>query len=807
MKTPLLFLWTLAFFMSQKNVYGNIINHYEECNNQKVLTDLQNNTTPFVTVWNTYDPNEPADRTSITIPTFSSETYDYEVDWTYDGVIFNAESTGVTGNITHDYGVEGVHTVAIRGTFPRMYFNNSFDPEVYLGKIIEIKSWGDISWTSMEGAFDGCENLQMNATDVPDLSGVTSLSRAFRHAKSINSSISNWDVSNVTDMNLLFSTVDSFNQPLNSWNVSNVTNMSRLFFNCHNFNQPLNNWNVSNVENMSYIFNNVDAFDQDITGWVVDNVRDFEGMLNGVDNFNQDISGWNMTKAENIDSMFSNTSFNQDISGWNVSNVTNMDGTFADCPFNQDISNWNVSNVTDMSGMFAGNDVFNQPLNTWNVSNVTNMSEMFYDSDAFNQPLNNWDVSKVTDMSYMFSYAIAFNQPLNTWITTSLENTLEMFYGAEIFNQPLPWNTSKITDMAYMFGEAFAFNQDIGKWDLSSVTDMSDMFDGVTLPTSTYDAILIKWSRDRSGVAGDGIDDIPNGIDFSAGNSNYCVGATARESLVNTHGWSIDDGTLNCGLSFRLKVFLQGPSLNPPSEPESTLMRDDLRVAGILPVVSPYSDELVMNANVLQFDGSDAPVDWILIELRDKIDNTSTVASRSALVLRNGDVVDIDGVSPLSMAETADSFYIVIKHRNHLGVMSNAPIALSSTTTFTDFSDATNQVTYGDHAQTTAGTPDGIVGMWAGDVNVDEKVIFLNTGAESVDIKQLVLDVSAVESPFGASVFYKPQGYYDEDIDMDGQVIFLNAGNELIYLKDNVLAHPNNQIFNSVFFTITGQLP
>ena len=43
-------------------------------------------------------------------------------------------------------------------------------------KIKSIEQWGTNPWNSMESAFHGCANLMGNATDAPDLSGVTVMS-------------------------------------------------------------------------------------------------------------------------------------------------------------------------------------------------------------------------------------------------------------------------------------------------------------------------------------------------------------------------------------------------------------------------------------------------------------------------------------------------------------------------------------------------------------------------------------------------------------------------------------------------------
>ncbi len=269
---------------------------------------------------------------------------------------------------------------------------------------------------------------------------------------------------------------------------------------------------------------------------------------------------------------------------------------------------------------------------------------------------------------------------------------------------------------------------------------------------------------------------------------------------------SFNDTSCNTDFSLVMTVYLQGAAINPRAG-EEELMRDDLRVAGGIPTTSPYADSLTCDASVFNSAFDEAIVDWVWIELRDPVDNTIVSYSRSALLQRDGDIVDVDGVSALDFSTEYTAYHIAIKHRNHLGIMTNSAIDFSTGAAGIDFTDANNPITFGSSAQTTFGMQANTVGMWAADANGDGEVVFLNTGAESVDIKQTVLNVSAAESPFGASVFYKPQGYYDADVNMDGEVIFLNAGNELLFVKDNILAHPANQIFNSVFYKIREQMP
>ena len=317
----------------------------------------------FITKWETTTVNE-----TITIPV-QSLTYNYDIDCDNNSTF---EQTGVTGDGTCTYATAGQHIINIRGTFPAININNGTEKD----KILEVMQWGTITWESMESAFNGASNLQITATDSPDLS-------------------------NVTNMTAMFANATAFNSDISSWNVSNVTLMTEMFVYATAFNSDISGWNVSNVTDMSYMFQYATAFNSDISSWNVSNVTSMSGMFYGTTAFNSDISSWNVSNVTTMSYMFYNaTAFNQDLSSWNVSNVTDMSYMFENAiAFNSDLSSWNVSNVTSMSGMFFGATAFNQDLSSWNVSNMTSMAQMFYGATAFNQDLSSWDVSNVTIIS------------------------------------------------------------------------------------------------------------------------------------------------------------------------------------------------------------------------------------------------------------------------------------------------------------------------------------------------------------------------------------------------------------------------
>ena len=296
---------------------------------------------PFITTWNTLNSNIAADH-RITIPTVAGEVYNYTVDWG-DGT----SDTVVTGDITHTYPEPGTYQVSISGKFPRILFANSADGQ----KIIAIDQWGDIEWQSMSGAFADCTNLDVLATDIPDLSSVSSMSGMFNRAKLevSNPSFNDWDVSTITSMSGLF--VESlFNENINDWDVSNVTDMNSMFtFTV--FNENISDWDISNVTDMSAMFT-FSNFNQDIGNWDVSNVTNMNQMFN-VSKFNQDISNWDVSMVTKFDGMFENSEFNQDIGNWNVSNATAMRSIFRDSPFDQNIGRWDVSKVLYMNNMFS----------------------------------------------------------------------------------------------------------------------------------------------------------------------------------------------------------------------------------------------------------------------------------------------------------------------------------------------------------------------------------------------------------------------------------------------------------------------
>ena len=376
---------------------------------------------------------ERAGPQGVVIPTNPNYTYAYYVDWNGDGDFLDSDETvPYTGTAKHTYPSDGVYTVHIKGLFPAIYFYAEYETTGIGG--LTVANWGNNLWQTFEYAFEGMRGLEVTATDVPDLSEVTSLKSMFRQTSrggfitDYGGQLNNWDVSTITNMSEVFS-ASSFNGAIGDWDVSAVTDMSYMFQYAVAFNQSLASWDVSAVTDMSSMFAEASAFNQSLASWDVSAVTDMSDMFRGASVFDQSLASWDVSAVTDMSDMFRGASvFDQSLASWDVSAVTDMSYMFQYAvAFDQSLASWDVSAVTDMSDMFYGASVFDQSLASWDVSTVTDMSYMFREASAFNQSLASWDISAVTDMSYMFlgaSMSVAnFDATLMGWAALDATET------------------------------------------------------------------------------------------------------------------------------------------------------------------------------------------------------------------------------------------------------------------------------------------------------------------------------------------------------------------------------------------------
>jgi hypothetical protein len=175
------------------------------------------------------------------------------------------------------------------------------------------------------------------------------------------------------------------------------------------------------------------------------------------------------------------------------------------------------------------------------------------------------------------------------------------------------------------------------------------------------------------------------------------------------------------------KVILEGAF-------DTTTTSMSTRLLGVLPTAQPYNTppwNYAGNGHEIVYGGlpSGDIVDWVLVELRIGTAASTKIGTRAAFLLRNGSIVDMNGSSQVnfgpdylgSRSVDPGSYYVVVRHRNHLPVMSAGPVAISANSSaLYDFTTAQTKA-YGTNPMKLL--PRGSVyGMYVGDANGDGSV-------------------------------------------------------------------------------------
>ncbi len=223
-----------------------------------------------------------------------------------------------------------------------------------------------------------------------------------------------------------------------------------------------------------------------------------------------------------------------------------------------------------------------------------------------------------------------------------------------------------------------------------------------------------------------------------------------------------------------VKLFLEGPY-----DAGTGLMSDQLRIQGLIPTQEPFTGlGFTMNGGsgatlqpaVLNTSGSQAVVDWVLVELRDADAADQVLRTYPALLRRNGTVVMPDG-GPFKF-DVGGSYHIAVRHRNHFGCMTaqalelqpGLSLDLSLPATATWGTDARDQV-------------NGVSLLWAGEVVRDGDLKY--TGANN-DRDPILAKIGGVIPTSTAA------GYHLEDVDLDGVVKYTGANNDRDRILQNV---------------------
>lgn len=161
-------------------------------------------------------------------------------------------------------------------------------------------------------------------------------------------------------------------------------------------------------------------------------------------------------------------------------------------------------------------------------------------------------------------------------------------------------------------------------------------------------------------------------------------------------------------LVVKAKAILQGPY-------NGSTMAITNNFRNIIPSQQPY------NASPWNYNGTESitvlpsdAIDWVLLEVRDAQNNATVIEQRAALLMSTGEIRDTDGSTDgVNFYNLSDgqAYYLVVRHRNHIALISNNSITLPNATYF-DFSVPANVM---GGAGQLAALQGGIYGLNAGD--------------------------------------------------------------------------------------------
>ncbi|MFZ1686674.1 MAG: lysyl oxidase family protein [Flavobacteriales bacterium] len=261
----------------------------------------------------------------------------------------------------------------------------------------------------------------------------------------------------------------------------------------------------------------------------------------------------------------------------------------------------------------------------------------------------------------------------------------------------------------------------------------------------------------------------------------YCYDWEVDEGdMVCSSGRTAVTATVNSGVLIAPVAKLEGPF-----DSNTGLMRDDLRVAGLIPAGEPFTalgftqagggGGETLTQSLLTTTGPTALVDWVLVELRSAGNPATIVATRSALLRRNGQVVSPTG-GTLQFSQPGGNYYVAVRHRNHLGCATAAPVALSANSIPVDFTTA-NTATWGTQARKDV---NGTQLLWMGNgVRDGEHSELKYTG--TLNDRDPIL--TAIGGTIPTSTI---SGYYVTDHNLDGVVKYTGTLNDRDPILTNV---------------------
>ena len=290
----------------------------------------------------------------------------------------------------------------------------------------------------------------------------------------------------------------------------------------------------------------------------------------------------------------------------------------------------------------------------------------------------------------------------------------------------------------------------------------------------------------------------------ATGTNPYSV---TRTGITSAGVIAVGTRSLMAPLLVSPKVFLQGAYNSTTG-----VMSESLRTLNLIPATEPYSGTSVLtspyitaalrgsgggetaDASVIgsgATSSNNSIVDWVVVQLHRTSDNV-VISQRAALIQRDGDVVDVDGTSPVNMAgNPAGNYFVSVRHRNHIGVRSASALALSRVATSYNFTTAQTQAFAGSVTNNPMATVGTSFAMWGGNANGNTNVRYSGPGNDESQLLNTCLTGNK------ALVL---SGYLNCDLNLNGQLRYSGPGNDESILLNTVLSGNKSTVITQPSF-------